>query len=339
MADYTVFICGACRQEKPLSEFRPDQRLKRGHWSTCRECKNIQGRKKAALTKQSKCTVILCDRGQLACGLCGMHYARWKKTGQTGEASPRVHFDPAEKPECIERGCKKQTYCNRRCEEHYRQFKWKAAGKCVIDGCDSTAITRKFGLCRMHDARRRRWGDPLACAPGRTGEGVTCSIMDCGDVVIAKGLCAKHYQRWYAHGDPNHEPDVWPVGSRKPYRDGYWMIKAPGHAEARLSGGWAVEHRKVMSDMLGRKLRPNETPHHLNGNRSDNRPENLELWVIAQPAGQRPADLVKWAKEILFLYEDEVEAQARAQAVPPRDSQGTGTSEQTAGPSAGEQIH
>ena len=36
--------------------------------------------------------------------------------------------------------------------------------------------------------------------------------------------------------------------------------------------------------------------------RSDNRPENLELWVTAQPAGQRIEDMVAWAEEVLRRY-------------------------------------
>jgi hypothetical protein len=43
--------------------------------------------------------------------------------------------------------------------------------------------------------------------------------------------------------------------------------------------------------------------HHINGNRLDNRPENLELWSTAQPAGQRVADLVAWARMILETYD------------------------------------
>lgn len=57
---------------------------------------------------------------------------------------------------------------------------------------------------------------------------------------------------------------------------GYIKIKADGHPNAKYNG-YILEHRFVMSNMLGRPLRKGEYVHHKNGKRNDNRPTNLEL--------------------------------------------------------------
>jgi hypothetical protein len=66
-------------------------------------------------------------------------------------------------------------------------------------------------------------------------------------------------------------------------RDGYEIFSLDGKRE--------LMHRIVMEAMIGRPLLPNETVHHKNGIRHDNRPENLELWSSNHGGGQRFADL------------------------------------------------
>lgn len=77
-------------------------------------------------------------------------------------------------------------------------------------------------------------------------------------------------------------------------RDGYVFVQ--------VGGRWRRQHRVIMEEKLGRTLLPHENVHHINGDRADNRLENLELWSSSQPPGQRVRDKIAHAKMILDLY-------------------------------------
>lgn len=83
--------------------------------------------------------------------------------------------------------------------------------------------------------------------------------------------------------------------------EGYVKVWAPDHPAAQ-SHGYVPEHRLVMEEKLGRPLTENENVHHKNGIRSDNRPENLELWLRSQPYGHRVADALEHAVDIIDEY-------------------------------------
>jgi hypothetical protein len=214
------------------------------------------------------CSVIGCERVTIAKGLCSMHWQRQRYSGEVGGAGP---------------------------------VRMKAKGvECSVEGCDREAQSRE--VCPMHYRRTLLTGEAGAAKPKYRQGHTSCEVPGCDRKYYANGYCLMHDRRVAKHGDTGgvHALRVHgkPIGATMLDNRGYVRVKV-----AETGSSWYPQHRHVMECQLGRRLLAGESVHHINGDRQDNRIENLELWSRVQPAGQRVADKIAWAKDLLATYE------------------------------------
>lgn len=220
-------------------------------------------------TVREECQVEDCQQVRSTRGLCEMHYRRVLRTGSPGPPGPL-----------------------------------RSRSTCKAENCDKDVDAK--GLCHGHYQRLLR-RSTLALESALRMTGRSCSVEDCDRPHRAKGFCGAHYKRVLAHGDPlAHIPIRRVSGQGTVAHHGYRNIPVPRELRHLTRGAtWVPGHRLVMAQHLGRALTSDEQVHHINGNRSDNRIGNLELWSTSHPSGRRIEDLLEFCVAILDRYGDD----------------------------------
>jgi len=112
-------------------------------------------------------------------------------------------------------------------------------------------------------------------------------------------LCDQHKKNNYRHlsrGRTHH----WSKGREKYYDDGYYLLILPNHIKAHKHTKTVFEHRYVMEKHIGRYLEDDEVVHHINGIKTDNRIENLQLMKRSEHIRHHSKNRVYKRKQSLF---------------------------------------
>lgn len=170
--------------------------------------------------------------------------------------------------------CGKSVKARGLCNAHYQLAKSRAivdlferknhplkGRQCTVPECNRECKGRLY--CSMHSERLRVTGDVGDAAPRKAPSNQQCSVDGCGNMAKARSYCIRHYQRWKACGDPGPVERIRRARGTGSIQDGYLEI-----AKTR-------EHRRVWEESNG-PIPYRMVIHHINGDKLDNRIENLE---------------------------------------------------------------
>jgi len=94
-----------------------------------------------------------------------------------------------------------------------------------------------------------------------------CNVDGCTGKSKTRGMCNRHYLKWWIYGDPLAGKTLATRGTGYQHSAGYHCI------------GDRLVHRDIAAKKIGRPLRRGEVVHHIDGNRRNNHPDNLHVFA------------------------------------------------------------
>ncbi len=144
-----------------------------------------------------------------------------------------------------------------------------------------SAVKRLGAARRPHGGKRRQLSAAqdakiLELRDLGLSQAAIAASVGCGQAVVSRRLRAAGVETKWPKGSGHH---AWRGGVVKA-PDGYVseMVSPDSPlAPMRNAQGYVLQHRLKVAEALGRCLSKNETVHHINGDKTDNRIENLQL--------------------------------------------------------------